>query len=291
MQSRHTGDKGSPSQQQGVAVQGEELTRDLVKAAYQILRTNQLTYADTVTLLEIVDETRRALALNATRVEHPFELVYDSAVCSLEARPGSIGLYEVRFTLKAPRDGKKLSFSDAVDQCADVLNQEMRKLPHWPVEYDHKIHMSHNWLPTTPLEEDWVLTYTPVVIDSGSRARTGLDPNMSHEGLLKKLGCTFVEWADIHRLACGAWRIYRGFPNDSTVIGTSRDPGDLMEGKIIRTAKGTESGSSVCYRMGIGSADWADEDIVSCIVVAAVPLTDPNAMKDEERFGERPSKV
>lgn len=251
---------------------------DLREAAFHILRSSPLTYADTVELLKIVDDTRRDLARKIALKPHPFELVYDSPSCSLEARPGSLGLYEVRFTLKAPKNGEVLSFSDAVDKCAEELNAEMRRLPSWPAELNHQIHMSHNWLPTDPLAADWTLTYTPVVAESGGRSRVGSDPASSHSALLAKLGCTFVEWADIHRLACGAWRIYRGFPEDHTLIGTSQDQGDLMEGKIVRTAKGTESGSSVCYRMGIGSADWADDDIVSCIVVAAVPLSEPHAM-------------
>jgi hypothetical protein len=257
---------------------GSGIRGELREAAFHILRSSPLTYADTVELLKIVDDSRRELARKISLKPLPFELVYDSPRCSLEARPGSLGQYEVRFVLKAPKNGEVLSFSDAVDKCAEDLNVEIRSLPTWPAQLNHKIYMSHNWLPTDPLTEDWSLTYTPVVLDSGGRGRMGSDPASSHTALLEKLECTFLEWTDIHRLACGAWRIYRGFPEDPNLIGTSKDHGDLMEGKIVRTAKGTESGSSVCYRMGIGSADWADDEVVSCIVVAAVPLSEPHAM-------------
>jgi hypothetical protein len=260
--------------------------RGIVEATFNTLRCSPLTYADTVELLKIVEDARRDLArqiaqVNRAKVSHPFEVVYDSPRCSLEARQGALGLHEVRFTLKAQTNDESLTFSDAVDRCAELLNSEIQLLPDWPADLNHQIHMSHNWLPTFPLTADWTLTYTPVVFESGGRGRVGSDPASAHSALLETLGCTFVEWTDIHRLACGAWRIYRGFPADPNSIGTSQDQGDLMEGKIVRTAKGSESGSSVCYRMGVGSADWADDDIVSCIVVAAVPLSEPHAMQPD----------
>jgi len=77
---------------------------------------------------------------------------------------------------------------------------------------------------------------------------------------------------DLHRLACGALRVKEGFPKDQNQIGGTSDKGDLNEGMVVRTEKGSRFGAVHSFHIGAHAFAWGDASAYVFLVVAgAVP--------------------
>ena len=185
-----------------------------------------------------------------------FETAYAGKFSTLEVQPGVHGKREVRFTLRGGLDN--------LEAACDEINEAMKGARNYPRE-GFKVYLSGN--NDLPKGQDIVVTWTPVIRDSGNRVRFGTDPDTSHQGLLKSLGLGEVN-NDLHCLACGALRVKEGFPKDSNEIGTTNDQGDLNEGKVVRTAKGARSGAVASSHNGGGGRGWGDGGADGDFVVA-----------------------
>jgi hypothetical protein len=78
----------------------------------------------------------------------------------------------------------------------------------------------------------------------------------SMDDFLNKRGQTWVK--NHHVLLCNAcFRCAAGFPEDFDVLATDKDPGDLYQGKIVRTdIEGSSSGSAASYLHGVRAFSW-----------------------------------
>lgn len=185
-----------------------------------------------------------------------FETAYAGQLSTLEVRPGVHGKREVRFTLKGGLDN--------LGAACDEINEAMNGARNYP-KVGFKVYLSGN--NDLPRGQDVVVTWTPVIRDSGNRVRFGAEPETSHQGLLKSLELEEVN-NDIQRLASGALRCKEGFPQDRDKIGTTEDQGDLNEGMVVRTAKGARSGAVASDHGGVGVIDWGDDVADGNFVVA-----------------------
>lgn len=194
---------------------------------------------------------------------HPieqFQQVWAGRHSSLEVRPGTHGQREVRFTLHGGLDNLRAA--------RDEINEAMTRALNYPVN-GFRVFLSGN--KDLPKDQDVTVTYTPVINDSGNRARHGTDPATSHEALIIRLGLHFVD-NDLHRLACGAFRVKEGFPKDPDLIGTASDKGDLNEGMIVRTESGLYAGTVTTNSNGVSNGEWLDITALPFLVVAGEDL-------------------
>jgi len=203
-------------------------------------------------------EARRALlqVLPEPTQRPKWQVAYDGEFSKLEVRPGIHGKREVQFTLRGGLDNLEAA-------CTEI-NVAMQRASNYPKGGFLVYPSGNNDLPSG---EDVTVTYTPVIRDSGGRVRFGTDSAQSHQGLLYSLGLEFVN-NDLHRLACGALRVKEGFPKDPTQIGSSSDKGDLNEGMVVRTEKGSRSGAVGSYPYGVIAYDWDGGYAHGSLVVA-----------------------
>lgn len=105
-------------------------------------------------------------------------------------------------------------------------------------------------------------TCSSLLLDSTNRHRYEKfnhngEERVSHEAFLSNLGLVEVP-NDVVRVIAAMFRLARGFPVNETEMGTALDPGDMFEGKRVRTKQGTYEGSVGSYREGIRRGDEFD---------------------------------
>ena len=109
----------------------------------------------------------------------------------------------------------------------------------------------------TPATENIVHEFTPVVQGSENRSRGGQKDYMEAKGM------SFTD-RPLITIAAGLFRLEKGFPANNADIGTERDKGDLLQGKVVRA----RSGALASDVYGLGAYDYWD-DLASHLVVAA----------------------
>ena len=109
----------------------------------------------------------------------------------------------------------------------------------------------------TPATENIVHEFTPVVQGSENRSRGGQKDYMEAKGM------SFTD-RPLITIAAGLFRLEKGFPANNADIGTERDKGDLLQGKVVRA----RSGALASDVYGLGAYDYWD-DLASHRVVAA----------------------
>jgi len=206
-------------------------------------------------LQKILDLLRSKNEMGSSSIAQGFQEVYAGRYSTLEVRPSVHGKREVHFSLKGGLDN--------LEAARNEINEAMKSAPNYPKE-DFTVYLSGN--NDLPKGRDVAETYTPVIRGSGGRVRLGTDPTESHEALLNSLGLKFVN-NDLHRLACGAFRVKAGFPEDPNQIGTTSDQGDLNEGMVVRTEKGSCSGAAASFRVGVGGYDQHGDCAFDYLVV------------------------
>lgn len=217
-----------------------------------------ITQLNTADLSRLSGDARRALlqVLPEPTQRPELQVAYEGNFTKLEVRPGIHGNREVQFTLRG-------GLGNLEAACTEI-NEAMKGASNYP-KGGFKVYLSGN--NDLPSGQDVTVTYTPVIKDSGGRVRFGTDSARSHQGLLSSLGLEFVN-NDLHRLACGALRVKEGFPKDRNQIGSSSDKGDLNEGMVVRTERGSRSGAVSSYPDGVSADDWFGDFAGDGLVVA-----------------------
>jgi hypothetical protein len=178
----------------------------------------------------------------------------------LEVRQGTYGTYECRLTLKEVQPGET---QERVEALVDEMNGRFSLLPNCPINW--KVYLSgNNDLPSVDKAGNLVVTFTPLVADSTGRHRSqavtvGNEKRESQKGLLATQGLPEVK-NDFVRVAVGMFRLAKGFPDNMDDVGTERDKGDLLEGKVVRTESGSSSGSAGSFQRGVYVLNWHGYD-------------------------------
>jgi hypothetical protein len=199
---------------------------------------------------------------NLTKKE--FKTVLDLGHGSLALRLGNDSALEWCLTYKDVEPGK---MQEKVQAFAAELNERLAKMV---AALPYKEKMPNGWkvyladmceLPEVSKKRNVMVFATTLIEDSFNRHRsetTTIDgkDRLSMDDFLNKRGQTWVK--NHHVLLCNAcFRCAAGFPEDFDVLATDKDPGDLYQGKIVRTdIEGSSSGSAQSYRHGVRAFSW-----------------------------------
>ena len=180
---------------------------------------------------------------------------------TLEARVGTHSAYEFRLTLKDVQPGQTQAKLEAL---VEEMNARFEKMPNYP-SCGFKVYLSENRdLPNYGKVGNVVFTCSSLIQGSTSRDREKtitLDgqERISQEALLSEHGLVQVP-NHVVRAVAGMYRVAQGFPDTEGHIGTERDTGDVFEGKVARTQRGSSSGSAASYPDGVVDR-WFDDDV------------------------------
>jgi hypothetical protein len=128
-----------------------------------------------------------------------------------------------------------------------------------------KVYLSQNGdLPNYKKAGNVVFTCSSLIHDSTERHRKDTitlngEERISQEALLSAHGLVQVP-NDVVRAVAGMYRVAQGFPDTQGDIGTERDKGDVFEGKVARTKRGSSSGSAASYQGGVDGTYWDGSD-------------------------------
>lgn len=163
-------------------------------------------------------------SVSAPRQRGQFAEAYSGEHCKLEVRSTKLGR-EVRLTLNA---------GSTLEKAFDEINAKAQEKYGRDAIYRGSLYNDAGVKEV--IKESTVITFIPVLKNSGYRVKFGTDAETSHEGLLKKHGLDFVD-RPYQTAAAGAYRIAKGFKLGVTV-GSSEDKGDLFEGLVARSRSG-----------------------------------------------------
>lgn len=180
-------------------------------------------------------------SVSAPRQRGQFAEAYSGEHCKLEVRATKLGR-EVRLTLNA---------GSTLEKAFDEINAKSQEKYGRDAIYRGTLYKDAGVKDV--INESTVITFIPVLKNSGYRVKLGTDAETSHEGLLKKHGLDFVD-RPYQAAAAGAYRIAKGFKSGVTV-GSSEDKGDLFEGLVARSRSG-----AVGTLAGNGVLDYDDRD-------------------------------
>jgi hypothetical protein len=197
-----------------------------------------------------------------TLPEVPFKQLVDLNNGTLEARKGTHSAYEFRLTLKDVQPGQTQKTLEAL---VAEMNSRFEKMPNYP-SCGFKVYLSQNGdLPNYEKAGSVVFTCSSLIYDSTDRHREKtitLDgqERTSQEALLSEHGLVQVP-NDVVRAVAGMYRIAHGFPDSPAKIGREHDKGNVFEGKVARTKRGSSSGSAASYPYGVFDNYW---DVLDC---------------------------
>lgn len=172
---------------------------------------------------------------------------------TLEARLGTHSAYEFRLTLKDVQPGQTQAKLEAL---VEEMNARFEKMPNYP-SCGFKVYLSWNGdLPNYEEAGDVVFTCSSLIRHSKGKVR------ILQEDLLSGHGLDQVP-NDVARAVAGMYRVAQGFPDTQGHIGTERDKGDVFEGGVARTKRGSSSGSAASCQYGVQGRDgfWFDQGL------------------------------
>ena len=179
-----------------------------------------------------------------TLPEVPFRQLVELANGTLEARVGTYSAYEFRLTLKDVQPGQT---QEKLEALVAEMNARFERMTNYP-SCGFKVYLSENGdLPTYQEAGDVVFTCSSLIHDSTNRHRnqtTRLDgeERISQEALLTSLGLV-EQLNDVVRVIAGMFRLAKGFPYTQ---------GDVFDGNVARTKRGSSSGSAHSSQDGVG---------------------------------------
>jgi hypothetical protein len=228
-------------------------------------------------------------SVNRTR----FTPLFDGRHCSVGVRDGRYGLHEIRFVLKLLPGRELKTIAEALAGATNEVNNALTRVTSLPKGHTFKVYRGggSERLKTVIVARPLTMTFTPVVMGSGSRN------GEAHAKFLSDFGLLPVP-STVLRIAVGAFRVKMGFParenkespqhapdeaNENETeslsrliakIGSPSDPGDLLQGYDVRTAFAPRGSSVKTQRDGVrGSFAWHMSH-ESLLVAGAVPSDD-----------------
>jgi hypothetical protein len=183
---------------------------------------------------------------------------------TLEARLGTHSAYEFRLTLKDVQPGQT---QETLEALVAEMNEQFPAMKNYP-SCGFKVDLSQNGdLPRYNEAGNVVFTCSSLIRDSTNRHRKdtitlNCEERISQEALLSAHGLVQVP-NDVVRVVAGMYRVAQGaqgFPDTQGDIGTERDKGDVFEGKVARTKRGSSSGSAASSLNGVDDSYWDDVD-------------------------------
>jgi hypothetical protein len=205
---------------------------------------------------------------DANLTKEEFKTVLDLGHGSLALRLGNDSALEWCLTYRDVEPGK---MQEKVQAFAAELNERLAEMV---AALPYKDKMPRGWkvyladmceLPEVSKKRNVMVFATTLIEDSFNRHRseaTTIDgkDRPSMDDFLNKRGQTWVK--NHHVLLCNAcFRCAAGFPEDFDVLATDKDPGDLYQGKIVRTdIEGSSYGSAASYPHGVHVFIWLGGD-------------------------------
>jgi hypothetical protein len=200
-----------------------------------------------------------SLAVRFAKLTGEFKKVVDLEHGSLSLRLGNDSALEWSLTYRNVEPGK---MQEKVQALAAELNA---KLAQMVAALPYSDRMTRGWkvslaercsLPEVTEKQHVRVACTTLIDNSLNRHRlrtqqVNSESRISHSEFLKDRDQT---WIDNHsqRLAIAFFRFFAGFPASYDHIGTVWDPGDLAEGKVIRTdIEGASSGTATSFPNGV----------------------------------------
>jgi hypothetical protein len=205
---------------------------------------------------------------DANLKKEEFKTVLNLKHGSLALRLGKDSALEWCLTYKDVEPGK---MQEKVQAFAAELNKELSKMV---AALPYKDKMPNGWrvyladkceLPEVSERKNVMVFSTTLIKDSFNRHRSETttfngDDRLSMDQFLNRRGQTWVKNHHV-RLAIAAFRVFAGFPKQYFVLATVKDPGDLCEGKFVRTdIQGSYSGSAASCQRGVHDYGWLDGD-------------------------------
>jgi hypothetical protein len=191
---------------------------------------------------------------------------------TLEARKGTHSAYEFRLTLKDVQPGQTQKTLEAL---VAEMNSRFPTMKNFPSS-GFKVYPSQNGdLPNYNEAGNVVFTCSSLIHNSTNRHRNQTtrlngEERISQEALLASLG--LVEQPNnVVRVIAGMYRIAHGFPDSPAKIGREHDKGNVFEGNVARTKRGSSSGSAASYPDGVDVGyGWRGEDDALDVLVGVV---------------------
>ena len=203
----------------------------------------------------------------APALAHEFQPLMSLNNGTLEARPGLKSAFEFRLTLKDVKPGQTQKTLEAL---VAEMNAPFPTMKNFPLS-GFKVYLSQNGdLPNYKEAGNVVFTCSSLIHDSTNRHRNQTtrlngEERISQEALLASLG--LVEQPnDVVKVIAGMVRLANGFPAKQSDIGTKRDQGDVFDGKVARTQRGSSSGSAASCRHGVRDSFWNGRDLAYALV-------------------------
>jgi hypothetical protein len=191
-----------------------------------------------------------------------FEQLVELANGTLEARPGRHSKFEFRLTLKDVQPGQTQEKLEALVAEMNALFPAMKNYP----SCGFQVYLSKNGdLPNYKEAGNVVFTCSSLIDDSTNRywdqtiAFNG-EKIISQQALLARHGLV-EQPIDVIRAMAGMLRSKEGFPEKQGEIGTKSDRGDMFDGMIARSKKGSSSGSAASCQLGVNDSYWGDVDV------------------------------